>query len=215
MTQKKDYRMSIAVYIGLYTLIVHYTAIRLVLTYHMNTAEERLTGFRVDGLILLVRGNIGDDEHLGKTRLTVEVAAREQERIAVQIVEHIAMLQAAAKFLKDKHVLTIIGIKGVLIICDTVAIFVAVLIHDTTGLAAAGLAEYVGYFEITPAVFKLGITVHGADTLHFFNITVGRSDSINDLFIGSAAFDKLHNDISVTALTLLLNRHFAAFLKGI
>ena len=125
------------------------------------------------------------------------------------------MFQAAAKFLKNKHILTIVGIKGVLIIRDTVTVFIAVFIHDTTSFTAAGFTEYVGYFEVTPAVFELRITVHGADTLHFFNITVGRSDSINDLFIGSTALDKLHNDICITALSLLLNRHFAAFLKGI
>ena len=58
----------------------------------IDAAEERFACFHVHGGILSVRGNVGDDKDLGVTSLTVEVPAGKQQRIAVQIVQHIAVL---------------------------------------------------------------------------------------------------------------------------
>ena len=67
----------------------------------VNAAVKRLTAGKVYIHVLSVRGYIGDDEDLGIARLTVEIAAGEQKRVAVQVVQHIAMLQAAPEFLED------------------------------------------------------------------------------------------------------------------
>lgn len=94
-------RPFVAVYVGLYADVLGEFAIVTELNDFVNTAVERLTAGKVHVHVLSVRGNVGDDEDLGIARLTVEVAAGEQERIAVQVVQHIAMLQAAPKFLED------------------------------------------------------------------------------------------------------------------
>ena len=103
----------------------------------MNPTEESRAGFIIDIEILRVWRNVGNDKDFCETGLTVEVTAREQERIAVQVVEHIAMLEAAPELFKDKHILTIVGIKGVLIIRHTVTILIAVLFHHGAGFAGA------------------------------------------------------------------------------
>ena len=90
------------------------------LTDGIDTAKERLTRFQVDIRILGIGRNVGDDKHLCITGLTVEVTTRKKKRIAVQIVEHIAMLQTAPELFKDDNILPVIGVKGVFVIGDTV-----------------------------------------------------------------------------------------------
>ncbi len=103
-----------------------------------------------------------DDEDLGIGRLTVEIAAGEQERIAVQGVQHIAMLQADPKLLENQHVLTVVGIEGVTAVRDTAAIGVTVAVHDGAGFAGACLTENVSDGEVPPGVGKLSVPEGGA-----------------------------------------------------
>ncbi|MCQ4771987.1 hypothetical protein NE579_16345, partial [Intestinimonas massiliensis] len=53
------------------------------------------------------------------------------ERVTVQIVEHIAMFQAASKFLEDKYILTIVGIKGMFIAGSILGAFLGTLALQT------------------------------------------------------------------------------------
>ena len=102
-----------------------------------------------------------------------------------------------------------------LVIGDTVAIGIAVLVHDRTGLAAAGLAEYVGNFQVTPGILELCVTVHRADTLHLFQVTVGAGHSVHDVLIGGTGLNQLNDFVSVTGFALMFHGHLAALLKGV
>lgn len=89
-------------------------AVGLILTHLVDTAKERLPCLPVNVHVLFIRGNVGNDEHLRETRLTVEVAAREKQRIAVQIIQHIAVLQTRTELLENDNVLSVVGTKGCL-----------------------------------------------------------------------------------------------------
>ena len=109
-------RPLVAVYVGLYTGI--FNEFRVIAELHdfVNAAIECFTAGQVHVYVLRIRGDIGNDENLGIARLTVEIAAGEQERVAVQVVQHVAMFQAAPELLKDEHVLSVVGVEGVTII---------------------------------------------------------------------------------------------------
>ena len=81
----------IPINIGLYPRIVHNPAGILKLPNDMYTAEKGLPCFTVDIHILIFGGNVRDDENLSEAGLPIEIAARKKQRIAVQIVQHIAM----------------------------------------------------------------------------------------------------------------------------
>lgn len=206
---------ALAVYVGLYTGPFLSSASFLELHDFVDTPEKGVAGFTVDVHVLAVRRKIGDDEHFCVTRLTVEIAAREKKRIAVQIVEHVTVFQAAPEFLEDQDILTIVGVKGVLVVRDTVTIDVAELVHDRTGLAGACLAEYVRHFQVTPGGSKLSIPVHGADTLDFVDVLVGAGNSVHNLDVTCAVLEHVHDLIGVPALALMLLGHFAFFLERV
>ena len=103
--------------------------------------------------LLLIRT---DNENLGIARLPVEIAAGEQKRVTVQVVEDIGNLELGAVLLKNQDILSIISIKGVAVVRDTVTILVSILIHHGAGFSWAGGAEDIGYVEITPGVRKVG-----------------------------------------------------------
>lgn len=208
-------RPLVAVKIGLHTVVFRRTAIGFVLHDLMNATEESIAALCVHVRILRVRWNIGDDEYLGEAGLTVEVAAWEQQRIAVQIVEHIAMLERAAKFLKNKHVLSVVGIERMLVVGDTIAVFIAVCIHYAARFTAASPAENVGHVQLAPTVFELRVTIHGADTLHLFKIAISRSDGVDDFLVGRAILYHADNNIGIAALALSFDGHFAALFKGV
>ena len=131
----------------------------------MNPAEKGFPAGGVNACILGVRRNVGDDKYLGVTGLPVKVAARKEERIAIQIVQHIAVFQSATELLEDNDVLAVVGVEGVTVIRDTVAIGVAVSIHDRAGFAGAGFAEDIGHSEVTPGIEELSIPEGGAGPL--------------------------------------------------
>lgn len=131
----------------------------------MNMAVKRFPAGSINTRVLEVRGDVCDDEDLGIARLTVEVTAGEQERIAVQVVQHVAMLQSASEFLENQHILATIGVEGVTVVRNTAAIGVAVAVHDGAGFAGTCLAENVGDGEITPGVGELSVTEGGEAAL--------------------------------------------------
>ena len=102
-----------------------------------------------------------------------------------------------------------------LVISDTVAIRITVLVHNRAGLAAASLAEYVGDFEVTPRIPKLRIPIHRTDTLHFFKVTIGTGHSVHYLLIACTGLYQINDFISITGFALLLHGHFAALFKSI
>ena len=51
-----------------------------------------------------------------------------------------------------------VAIKRVLIICDTVAVAITVLIHNRTGLAGAGRTKDIGHMQVPPIVCKVSVT---------------------------------------------------------
>ena len=107
----------------------------MIFAHLMDTAIESKTGFLYHSCILLFQREIADNENLGITRLPVEVAAGEQQRVAVQIVEDISDLELGAVFLKNQNILSIVGIEGVAVVRDTVTILVSVLIHHGAGFS--------------------------------------------------------------------------------
>ena len=102
-----------------------------------------------------------------------------------------------------------------LIVSDAKAVGIAVLVHDGAGLTAAGLAEYVGYFQLAPAVLELSIPIHRTDTLYLFEITIRGCNGIHDLLIARAGLDKFNDFVGITALTLTFIGQFAAFFKRV
>ena len=78
--------------IGMNAGVVGHTPGILKFTDNVNSTEKGVAGLTVNVHILFFRGNVGNDEHFGETGLPIEIAAREEQRIAVQVVKHIAML---------------------------------------------------------------------------------------------------------------------------
>ncbi|MBQ6851824.1 MAG: hypothetical protein IJO04_02185 [Oscillospiraceae bacterium] len=81
----------------------------------MDTAQKRFPSFRpVDLLysVLLVQRDIAGDIHLRITGSAVTVPSRKEERINIQIVEHIFNRYLAVEFLKYQHILSVISVKG-------------------------------------------------------------------------------------------------------
>jgi len=147
-----------AVPIGLYAGVLGEAAIVTEVNDTVNAAVKGFPALLVDTCVLAVRGNIGDDKDLGVTGLPVEVAAREKKRIAVQIIEHITVFQAATEFLEDDNILSIVGVEGVPVISDTVTVGVAVLVHDGPGLPRAGFTKEVCNRQVPPGGSKLNVT---------------------------------------------------------
>lgn len=131
------------VYVGLYADVLRELAAVAELNHFVNTAVKRFPAGKVHVHVLNVRGDVGDDEYFGVARLTVEIAAGEQEGIAVQVVQHIAMFQTSPELLENQHILTVVGIEGVTVVRNTVAVGVAVAVHDGAGFAGACPAETV------------------------------------------------------------------------
>ena len=125
------------------------------------------------------------------------------------------MLKATTELLKNEHVLTVVGIKWVLIIGDTVAIRIAIFIHHRTGLAGAGFAKHIGHFHITPGGSKFSVTVHGTDALNFINLLISAGNGIHNFHIACTVFKHVHNNIGISAFTLMLLGHLTFFLEGI
>ena len=143
--------------------------------------------------------------------MTVEVAAGQQQRIAVQVVQHIAMFQPTTELLEDDVILTVVGVKGMLVIRDPVTVLIAELFHHGAGLAGAGLTEDVGHFQGPPGGLKEGIPVHRADPLYLFQVLIGGMDGIHDLLIGCSGLYQVYDDISVLAFTLMFTGQLAPF----
>ena len=58
----------------------------------VDSTEKRCPRGLVHSTILVFRGYVRDDENLRETCLAIEVSTGQQQRVAVQIVEHVAML---------------------------------------------------------------------------------------------------------------------------
>ena len=77
------------------------TAAAFAVLYHfVNPAEKGFPAGLVNVEILFRGRYVGDDEHTGETGLPTEVAAREQERVAIQIVQYIWIKAQGGKILK-------------------------------------------------------------------------------------------------------------------
>ena len=125
------------------------------------------------------------------------------------------MLERAAKLFKDKHILPVIGIERMLVVGDAIAVFIAVCVHYAARFTAASPAENVGHFQLAPTVFELRVTIHGAHTLHLFKVTIGRGDGVDDFLVGRAILYHADDNISIAALALSFDWHFAALFKGV
>lgn len=154
----------------------------------MNTAVKGFTAFQINVHVLTVRGDIGDNKDLSITGLTVKVTAWEKKRITVQVVEHIAMFQTAPEFLKDDNVLSIVGVKRVLVIGDTVTTAIAVFVHDGAGFAGTSFTEHVCNGQVTPGGGKLHITEQGSGTLHLVDDFHSAGNRFNDFQIVGPSF---------------------------
>ena len=124
----------------------------------MNAAIESGAGFLYHICILFFQREIADDEDLGIAGLPVKIAAGKLYRVAVQIVEHIGNPELGAVFLKDQDILSIIAVEGVLIVRDTVAVAITILVHNGAGLTGTSRAEDIGYIQVPPIVREVGIT---------------------------------------------------------
>lgn len=126
----------------------------------MDTAKESGAGFLYRVCILLFQGQVANDKNLGIARLTVEAAAGEQKRVAVQIVENVRNLELRAVLLENQDILSIIGIKGMTVVRDTIAILVSVLVHYKAGFSGAGSTKDIGYVKITPKICEVSVAEH-------------------------------------------------------
>ena len=139
-----------AMKVSVNTLILGKGSILLILDNCIDTAEKGLSTFTVNVQILIIRGNVGNNKNFRIASLTVEIAAREEEWITVKVIEHITVFQATSELLKNKYVLAIIGIEGMLIVSDTVTIGISVFIHNGAGFTGSRMTENVSNMEVTP-----------------------------------------------------------------
>ena len=95
-----------------YTVIFEDSVV-LILAHLMNTAVESKSGFLYHSCILFFQGKIANNKDLGIASLPIEVTAREQQRVAVQIVENISDFKLGTVFLKNQNILSVIGIEWV------------------------------------------------------------------------------------------------------
>ena len=104
---------------------VFFSAANCELHHFVDTAKESVLRLPVNVLVLFFGRYVRDNKHFRETRLPIEIAAREEEGVSVQVVKHISALKAAPEFFKDYHILPVISIKGVFVVRYPVLMFVS------------------------------------------------------------------------------------------
>ena len=181
----------------------------------MDTAVKGVTGFHVDVGVLLVWGNVAYDIYFRKTGSTIEVAARQSHRIAVQIHKHISVFEGTPKFFKYEHILAIVIIKRMFVISNPITRSISILLHHTPCLAGAGLAEYVGHLQVAPLIGEVLVTVDGPGALNIFNAPIGGRDHIDNFIIRFAVTDHIHDSVSGGAFSGAVHGTGAGFIERV
>ena len=182
----------------------------------MDAATESCPGFRIVHLdigILLLQGDVGNDEHLGIASHLIGIAARKHKRVAVQVFQHIVDPEAAAELFEDDDFLSHVAVKGMVVIGDLVHLGIAVCVHDAPGLSGSGVTPEVCNIQAAPGVLVLVMHQGLACLFDMGQLVECRGDFRKDLGVALAIPDHLHDPFGLAFLVAVVWGQFAPFFK--